>query len=161
MAWMNNDDLYLKYGVEKTIPQKGGEYRNVGKLREIEIQLDLTALTESETIQSDTIFVPKNVRIAEVEVLTHTAAATGVAIDVGLVKADRSTTNGAQAILAAFVTASMNTDGDAVTLHNDDSTAGTMVGSTNADVSYITASRTTSTAFTTGLVSVFIRYYPV
>src|SRR5512146_2936657 len=117
MAWLNNDDLYLKYGTAKATVQKAGEYHLDGPEHMIEIKLTLSELTQTETIQSDTVFFPKNARIDRVDVVTHTAAATGTAIDVGLIRSsDRTTEIDYNGLLAAFPTASMNADGETTKL---------------------------------------------
>jgi len=159
MAWMNPDGLYKKYGTEKTVVQKGGEYANKGHFREVEIRLDLTTLTQAETIQSDTIFIPAGVRISEIKVVTHTAAATGVAIDLGLIRTDRTTELDYDGFLAVFPIASMNVAGETTTLTGGVATAGALVGTTLANIGYITCSATTATAFTAGVIYVTIKYY--
>ena len=160
MAWFNNDKLNIKYGVEKTIPQKGGEYVTYGPERMVEIKLTLADLTESEVVQSDTIFFPKGVRVNKVEVITNTTAATGVAIDVGLIQQDRSTEVDYQGFLKAFPLASMSAAGETITLTPDNGATGIgdLIGTTTANSGFITASRTTSTAFTTGVIYVRISY---
>lgn len=158
-SWLDPDGLYRKFGTDKTTANHGGEYRTHGQLREVEVKIDLTALTQSEVIQSDTIFIPAGARIEEVQITVLTAAATGVAIDVGLTRTDRSTEIDFDGILAAFVTATM-TVGNKVTLVKSGTQAGALVGSgvSLANVGYISASATTSTAFTTGSILLNIRY---
>lgn len=158
-AWLDNAGLYQKYGVDQTTSGTGGEYRNNGKERQIEFSLNLVTLTEAETIVDDNIFFPSGVKITQVEILVETAAATGVAIDVGLVRTDRTTEIDFNGILAAFVTATM-TVGNKVTLVKGGTQAGALVGSgvATTNVGQITASRTTATAFTTGLVKITVFY---
>lgn len=158
-AWLDNAGLYQKYGVDQTTSGVGGEYRTNGKEREIEFTLNLVTLTETETPVDDNIFFPSGVKITEVEILVETAAATGVAIDVGLIRTDRTTEIDYDGILAAFVTATM-TVGNKVVLRKGGTQAGAMVGSgvATTNVGHITASRTTATAFTTGLVKITVRY---
>jgi hypothetical protein len=163
MAWKNNDGLYRKFGTEQATVQKGGEYRFDGSEHMIEIKLDLTTLTQTETIQSDTIFFPKGARITKVDVVTHTAAATGVAIDVGFIRSsDRTTEIDYDGLMAAFPTASMNVAGETVSLTAGATYAGAMIGTTTATyVGHISASATTATAFTAGVIYVRIYYYAV
>lgn len=157
MSWLNNDKLYLKYGTEKTRPNNDGEYRTDGAEREIELIVDLTTLTETETILSDQVFFPK-MRIEEIEVVARTAAASGVAIDLGLIKTDRATQIDYDGFLAAFPLASMNADGMKSTVRVGSTGAGTLIGENVTESGYITASRTTATAFTAGELSIRIRY---
>lgn len=162
MAWNNPDGLYMKTGYEKaTATQgKGGEYSNDGLMREIELKINLASLTQTETILSDVITLPKSVRIAEISVVTTTAAATGAAIDLGLIRtSDRSTEVDYDGLLAAFPIASMNANGETTTLVQGTTYAGALVGTTTAYPAHISASATTATAFTAGELIVRIRYY--
>ena len=151
--------LRQKFGVEQTVTSTAGEYRTNGKEREIEFTLNLVNLTEVENIVDENVFFPAGVKITEVEILVEAAAATGVAIDVGLVRTDATTEIDYDGILAAFVTATM-TVGNKVVLRKGGTQAGAMVGSgvATTNVGYFTASRTTATAFTTGLVKITVRY---
>jgi hypothetical protein len=160
MAWTNNDGLHLKFGVEKTTPQIGGEYVTFGPERMVEFKLTLKDLAETEDVQSDTIFFPKGVRINKVEVITNEVAATGVAIDVGLIQQNRTTEIDYQGFLKAFPLASMSAAGETITLTPDNGATGIgdLIGTTTANSGYITASRTTSTAFTTGVIYVRVSF---
>jgi len=165
-TWLNPDGLFVKFGQDKTTPNKGGEYVTVGALREIKFKIDLTTLTELETPLSDTTFFPK-MRIVDVEVLTHTVAATGVAIDLGLVRTDRTTEIDFNGILAAYPVAQMSTAGERVLIQQEVTVPTTMVGlgaligTTTTNPGLVTCSRTTATAFTAGVIVVTIRYYQV
>lgn len=158
-SWNNPYGPYQKFGPDKATPKKAGEYVTTGGMREIEVRLDLTDLTETETIVDDTVFIPAGVRLHEVEVITTTAAATGAAIDVGTIKTDRSTEIDYDGLLAAFPTASMNADGEVNSVVIGHTYVGADIGTTTAYKGYITASRTTSTAFTAGEVVLKIRFY--
>lgn len=159
MGYTDIGGLYQKFGLEQTVTSNVGEYRTNGKEREIEVTINLVTLTESETPVSDNVFFPAGVKITEVEIFVETAAATGTAIDVGLIRTDRTTEIDYDGILAAFVTATM-TVGNKVVLRKGGTQAGAMVGSgvATTNVGHITASRTTATAFTTGLIKVTVRY---
>lgn len=159
-AYYDNAGLYRKYGVDQTTTSTSGEYRNNGLMREIEFKIDLTALTETETILDDNIFIPIGMRIAEINIVTHTAAATGVAIDLGLIRTDRSTEIDYDGLLAAFPTANMNAAGETNSITDNTTYDGALVGATTATyVGHVTCSRTTATAFTAGVIYVRIRYY--
>lgn len=159
MAYYDSSGLLRKYGTEKTVPLTGGEYRKNGHLREIELKIDLTTLTQSEVIQSDQVYIPKNARLQEVEIVTHTAAATGVAIDLGLIRTDRTTEIDYDGLLAAFPTASMNAAGEKNVITDNTTYDGALIGTTLANVGFVTCSATTATAFTAGVIYVTIRYY--
>ncbi len=151
--------LYQVSGIDSAATQNGGEYRNNGKEREIEVTINLSTLTETETVLFDNVFMPAGMKITEVEVFVETAAATGVAIDVGFVRTDRTTEIDYDGLLAAFPLATM-TIGNKVVLRKGGTNAGAMVGSgvATANVGYITASRTTATAFTAGQIKLTVRY---
>ncbi len=151
--------LHQVYGVDAAATQNGGEYRNNSNEREIEVTIDLATLTETETVLFDNVFMPAGMKITEIEILVETAAATGVAIDVGFIRTDRTTEIDYDGLLAAFVTATM-TIGNKVVLRKGGTQAGAMVGSgvATANVGLITASRTTATAFTAGRIKLTVRY---
>jgi len=159
------DGLVQKYGVLKTVPNLAGEYRTVGQMREVQLKINLADLTQSEAIQTYQTFMPAGARIAEVEVLTHTAAATGTAIDLGLVRTDGTTEIDFDGFLAAAPIAVMNSAGERTvytaitTVPATQTGTGALIGTTLANVGYITCSMTDATAFTAGIIYVTIRYY--
>jgi len=161
MAYMDNSGLYVKIGPEVATPEAGGEYKTYGELREVEIKLDLTKLTATPTIIAggDNIFFPANVRIEEVTVVNESAAATGVSIDLGLVRTDRTTEIDYNGILAACVTADFNSLGEKITYTATSGTIGALVpaGTTGANPGYLTAN-STSTLYTTGVLIIRIKY---
>lgn len=159
--WFNPDKLYQKYGTERAISSNAGEYRTDGPKRMIEFKLTLKDLTETDSIKFDNVFFPKGARIQQVEIVTDETAATGVAIDIGLVQTDRATEIDYQAFAKAFPLASMSALGETIVLSADNGATGIgdLVGTVTTLSGYITASRTTSTAFTTGKVTVRIIYY--
>lgn len=151
---------YQKYGPDNAIPNRAGEYTSYGRLHEIEVKIDLTTLTQSEVIQSDVTVLPAGVIVQEVEINTQTAAATGVAIDLGLIRLDRATEIDYDGLLAAFPTASMNAAGKKVIISDGTTYDGALIGATTGTLpGYITCSATTATAFTAGLIYLTIRYW--
>lgn len=159
-SWKNSDNLYLKFGPDKTTALVGGEYVTTGAIREVELTVDLTTLTETETPLSDVIMLPAGVRISSVNIITTTAAATGTAIDIGLIKnSDRSTEVDYNGLVAALPTASMDAAGETNDVIIGHTYVGALVGTTTAYTSLISASRTTATAFTAGVIVVKVRYY--
>lgn len=158
-SWHNSDGLYLKFGPDKGTAGKAGEYSPTTDLHEVLLKLDLTTLTQTETILSDTVILPAGARIQEVETVTHTAAATGTAVDLGLIRMDRSTELDYNGLLAAVPIANMNAAGEK-NIYSDNTTYdGALVGTTLAYNGYISASMTDSTAFTAGIIHIKIRYY--
>lgn len=160
MSWVDNTGLLNKYGTEQTVTSTGGEYVTTGELREIEVKIDLTALTEDETVVNDNIFFPVGMKIEEVEIYVDTAAATGTGIDIGLVKSsDRTTEIDFDGIVAASLTATL-TAGAKLKLIKGSTSVGALItnGTATTSVGQITCSRTSSTAFTAGVIRVRIRY---
>lgn len=159
MAWDNNDGVRIKFGTEQATASLAGEYRTVAAMREVEFIIDLANLTETETVLDDNVMIPAGVRIAEIKIITTTAAATGTAIDLGLIRLDRTTELDYNGLLAAFPTASMNAAGETVIIVDNTTYDGALVGTTLANVGYVTASRTDATAFTAGRIVVTVKYY--
>lgn len=159
MSWVDNTGLLNKYGTEQTVTSTGGEYKTFGEAREIEVKIDLTTLTEAETIINDNIFFPVGMVIQEVEIYVDTAAATGTGIDIGLIQTDRSTEIDYDGIVAASLTATL-TKGAKLLLVKGSTSVGALItnGTTTTSVGHITCSRTSSTAFTAGVIRVRIRY---
>lgn len=183
-SWLNPDGLYLKFGTSGTTgtPNEGVSLQNIGQHQSVfsgehylEIPLVLSSLTETESIQSDVAILPDNSLITAVEVVTVTAAATGTAIDVGLIHISRNASDSEftadpNGLLAAFVTGSMDTPGQTVrffasgTANSEESlpasvtTGGDMVGDITTAPCLITASRTDATAFTAGRVLIRVYY---
>jgi hypothetical protein len=169
-TWANPDGLTIYYGTDAAEVGTDGEYKTFDNFRVLEYRLNLTELTEAETVQSRVIF-PKGKVLAKVEVITEQVAATGVAIDVGLVGRETSpTVNDPDGVLAAFPLASMSSLGETTTFWEDTSVPlasaafggaliGTVVSAENDVPLNLTASRTTATAFTTGIVLVRLYWY--
>lgn len=166
MAYLDNTGLYRKYGTEKTVPDKGGEYRNVGANRQIEIKgLDLTTLaTATETILSDVTFSPKNWIVESVEIWTKTAATGAATLDIGLMATDRTTVIDADGFVTALALAEMGTDGEyhiltvggtpaGIGAFSDKDTVPTQVG-------YITAGAN-GAVYTTGVIDIRINLRPL
>lgn len=161
MPAFNKDGLKIYFPSDGSQLGNGGEYETDGLFRVIDIELNLANLTQTETVQSRIVF-PKGKVLGRVEVIADTAAATGVAIDVGLVRQDSSETEiDYDGILEAFPTASMNVEGETTRMHAGDTYAGALVGkvASASYPAYITASATTSTAFTQGRIRLRLYWY--
>lgn len=172
-VWRNADGLDVKFGTEKArslvdagdIKSFNGAGENV-----IELELNLAELTEVEQILSDVVWLPKSAQVTWVKSVAEVVGATGVAIDMGLIHEDRVTTTGVgpQVLLAAFpLTDNYDGLGDTVTFYENATVPASVTGTgaaigtilpTNAERYYITASRTTSTAFTAGRLRITIGY---
>lgn len=159
MPYMDNTGLWVKYGTEQTAPSTGGEYKTFGEHRELEFKIDLTTLTEAETVLNDNVFWPVGMKIESVTVYTDTAAATGAGIDLGLVRTDRTTEIDFDGILAGLATASMTAGSNQVLVKGSTGVGALLTNGTSvSNVGHITCSRTTATAFTAGVIRVRIRY---
>lgn len=167
-TWMNDDGLYIKYGTSEGVStHKAGEYEDtIAGMTILELTVDLTELTATETILNDSVFIPANAFINWVETVAIVGAATGTAIDVGLIARDRSTEIDYNGLLAAAPTANMNSAGEtsryqvAVTIPTGLTGTGALVGTevTTAGGGYISASRTDATAFTAGTIKIRVAY---
>lgn len=166
-TWQNSDGLRVKFGTDEgTSTHPAGSY-SLGDEQVIEVVITLSELTATETILNDAVWVPANSHITRVEVMTLVAAATGTAIDVGLIDQDYSTEIDYNGFLAAYATATMNAVGEVNTLYEVGSspttgltTVGALVGQEVTNTGYISASRTDATAFTAGKIKLKIFYVP-
>ncbi len=97
--------------------------------------------------------------------MTQTVGATGTAIDVGLIKTDRTTEIDYDGLLAAAPLGIMDLAGErtiftaATTVPASATGTGALIGTTLTYTGHISASRTDSTAFTAGVVWMTVRYY--
>lgn len=162
-TWTNNDGLTIYYGASEATPANAGEYHTEDLARSLEIEIDLTTLTEAEDPVTRTVF-PLGKVLWKVEVITDEAAATGAAIDVGFLSHESvPTVNDPNGILAALPTASMSALGETfvATADNLASYGGAMIGTVCSAGTplTITASRTTSTAFTAGVIKLRLYWY--
>jgi hypothetical protein len=165
--WLNADGLFLQYGTDKTVPEVAGEFRMPGANRVIEVLIDLTTLTSTAAIQSNTEIFPDgaNIYIEKVEVTAEVGAATGTSFSVGLIQMDRATipTNYSTALINAEVTATVATAGMSQTYYQNTTHAGGLIGSFPAAATgpyYITALSAGST-YTTGKMRVRVYYHGV
>lgn len=166
-TWLNSDGLYIKSGTDSGVSSNpGGEYKTFGPSRMVEVEVDLADLTATETILNDTVIIPASAQVERVEVITEVAAATGTAIDVGLIKLDRSTEIDYDGLLAAFPTANMNAVGEHSAFfetHTQPASltgTGAIVGQVTTFAGHISASRTDATAFTAGRVKIRVHFTP-
>lgn len=161
MGYLDNSGLYTKIGPEVAVSSTGGEYKTYGELREIELTITLsTAFPFGATnyIINDNLFMPKGVRIQEVETYVDTVAAGATAtLDVGLVQTDRVTPTNANGFVAAKTVASM-VQGEKVVFSAPGGFGGTLIGTTTTQVNYFSI-RVNTASFTSGVIKVRIRYY--
>lgn len=164
--WYNNDGLFLQYGTDKAIPETAGEFVNYGSNRVLEVLIDLTTLTSTAAIQSNTTFFPDgtNIFIEQVDVVVETASVGGTSFSVGLIQTDRATipANYSTAFVNALVQASTAAVGDKVSLTTSVASAGGLIGSSPSATTgpyYITA--LAAGTYSAGKVRVRISYHGI
>jgi hypothetical protein len=174
--FFDGDSLLRKYGTTKAIPDRGGEYKTYGDLRELEFKIIFgTASTfgtstvgttqNIDVIQSDQVFFPKAVFLEEVQIEVMEALNTVTSISVGMVQTnDRTTLIGASGagFISAEVLAALNAAGKRVTYVTGTAQAGNLMGTVPISAAatftgHITA-RFTGTQGTTGACLVRIKY---
>lgn len=165
--WTNKDNLFIQFGTDKAIVETAGEYPTIGNNRVIEVLIDLTTLTSTAAIQSNTEIFPSGagMYIEKVEVTAEVGAATGTSFSVGLIQMDRTTipSNYSTALINAEVTATVATAGMAQTYFQNTAHAGGLIGSFPASATgpyYLTA-LSAGSAFTTGKMRVRVYYHGV
>lgn len=161
-TWMDNSGLFQVYGVDQATTENGGEYKTFGELREVELNLNLTAANfpfgATNYIPFDNVFIPAGVRIQEVETYVETVGAGATAtLDVGLVRTDRTTVTSANGLVIAKTVASM-VAGEKAVLTSNTGFGGALIGTTTANVNYVSV-RVNTASFTSGVIKIRIRYY--
>jgi len=156
-SWTNSDNLYIQFGALKATNDLAGEYRTPGDRREIEATLDLAKITgstaASPTILSNSLFIPANVMIEEVQVLAQSVGTVIGTVNgtftLGLINAsDRSTVVSSTGLLNAITYSVGLTQGCLTVMRIGSSYAGAVVGlASNASVpTNITGYWTTASA---------------
>jgi|SwirhisoilCB3_FD_contig_111_664941_length_8816_multi_4_in_0_out_0_3 acetaldehyde dehydrogenase (acetylating) len=165
MAYLDSSGLYVKTGLEQTVPLTGGDYRTYGELREIELNLDLTKaplLSAGPIIVNDQIFFEKNMVVQEVEIYTTTAATGSTAtLDIGLIAVDRATEIDFNGFIAALAQSSTNlsTAGNKTVYTKGSTGAGALIGGSAVGTSGYICMNYNTAAFTAGNIKVRIRYF--
>ena len=170
--WENNDGLFIQYGTDKATSEVAGEFKTYGQTQTIELLLDLTKLTSTASVVSNTLIFPatsntttQKIYVEQVEIYCETAVTngTGAAVDLnlGLIRSDA--TNRTTSISdTAFIN---NLDvhsyvyGQKTTLNEGSSGAGSYLGTapTSTNTGYLSA-KTNSGTFDTGVLRIRIFY---
>lgn len=167
--WFNKDGLFIQYGTDKTTAEVGGDFLSYGSNRVYEVLVDLTLLTATPLILSNTSFFGApptgQMYIEKVEATAEVGAATGTSFSVGLIQSDRATipTNYNTALINAEVTATLATAGMSQTYFQNTTHAGGLIGTQPANATgpyYVTALSAGST-FTTGKIRVRVFYHGI
>jgi hypothetical protein len=166
--WMDPDGLFRQYGTDKVVAETGGDFLAYGTNRILEVLIDLTTLTSTAAIQSNTTFMGApptgQLFIEKVELVVETGSASGTSFSVGLIQQDRTTipSNYSTAFVNALINASTDTAGKSITMTNGSTSAGGLIGTQPANATgpyYITA--LSSGTYTTGKVRVRIHYHGI
>lgn len=166
--WLNKDGMFVQFGTDKTTSESSGEFHMPGPNRIIECRIDLTTLTSTASIQSNTLIFPAppagQLYIEKVELTVETASASGTSFSMGLIQHDRSTipSNYSTAFVNALINASTNAVGDLITLSAGSTSAGGLIGSSPANATgpyYVTA--LSSGTYTTGVIRARIYYHGI
>lgn len=167
-TWLNSDGLYIKFGTDEGVSDHpAGEYKTFSNGEQVvEAVIDLTLLTETETIMNDVVVVPANAHIMWVETVAIVGGTNGTAIDVGLIDQDRSAEIDYDGFLAAMPVAEYAQVGETRRFYETHTVpttitgTGALVGQELTNAGYISASRTDGTAFGAGEIKVRVAYVP-
>lgn len=160
-TWTNSDGLYIRFGADEATLTTAGEYPSVtANMHVTEVEFDLVDLGTAAAIQANTAIIPSGATISKVEILMDTAAtsAGSAALNVGLIRLDRSTAIDADGLVAALALASIDADGDVVELVQGSTGHGALVGTVTTNAGLITADYDTA-AFTAGHARVRVYWY--
>jgi hypothetical protein len=154
--WMDTDGLYRQYGTTKAVPEVGGDFLSYGELRVQEYTVDLTLLSATPLIVSNTTFIPLGVYVEEVNLDVEVAPTGASTLSIGLIGNDRTTVSSNTAFVA---TATVGAQGTKTIINGGSTAVGTQVGTTAGTLvtGYLTATGT-ATPYTTGKVKVRIKY---
>lgn len=159
-AYLNADGLYWKSGQTEGVAGNAGEFNVGGNTHYVEYEIDLVSLTSTAAILDDNVSLPVGARIEEVVVIGEVAATSGgsATLNVGLIRTDRSTNLSDTALVSAYAFANYDANGEENVLRVGSTGAGSAIGTTNANVYYVTAKYGTA-AFTAGRVILRVRWY--
>jgi hypothetical protein len=176
--FFDGDGLLRKYGTTKTIPNRGGEYKTYGDVRELEFKIiwgtasafgttTVGTVASTDVIQSDQVFFPAGVFLEEVTIEVMEAFNTLTSISVGMVQTnDRSTLIGASGggFIAVELLANLTPAGQRITYVGGTARGGSLIGTVPIATSaafrgYVTA-RFVGTQGTLGAAMVRIKYRP-
>ncbi len=160
--WTNGDGLRVKFGAfQSESPHRVGESQE-GDYSVYTMDIDLTALDETETVLNDSVILPNDMYLAKVEIITLVAAAGDSELDIGTISRDRTELD-YDGILKVWEEADGSTVGETVVIWAPayESTAltgsgaiGAQIGTQLGESCYLSASNASSTAFSAGLLKV-------
>lgn len=171
--YTTKSNLFLQFGTDKALPELFGDYVMFGPNRMIEGIIDLTKLTTTAAIQSNTTFFPAmpaspaGLYIEKVELIAEVASTTSssATFSLGLIQVDRATVPSGYGtgLISALANSTFSTAATITTVVGGSTGAGSLIGtgpSSTTGPYYITAATGTGT-FTAGTLRVRIFYHPL
>ena len=158
MAWLNNDQLLIRYGTEEAQTGGGGEFRWNGPFTEVEIDIVWNKLNAfgTRTILDETVRIPNGVLLtsAEIEVVVPFTSGGSATLDLGFYDMDRTTAYDADGIDAAVALTALDAVGETTACD------GALINTILANNTPNLISATVGTAnFTAGQAKLRLRYF--
>jgi len=161
-TWHNNDGLFIRYGRDEAVQTTAGTYPTMPYGQHVtELRIPaLTALGASPAIMSNSVIIPAGATIARVDVIAETLATSGgsAALNIGLIRLDRSTELDYDGLVAALALTAINATGETNQLLPGATGAGALVGTKLANAGLLTADYDTA-AYTAGELVIRIFWY--
>lgn len=161
-TWHNRDGLFIRYGTTEGRSTTAGTYPTMVAGQHVtELRIpSLTTLTASPVIQANSTVLPAGAVIHSVEVIAETLATSGgaAALNVGLIRLDRSTELDYDGLVAAMPLTAINATGETNRLIQGSTSAGALVGTKLANAGLLTADFDTE-AYTAGELVIRIYWY--
>lgn len=141
-AWVNSDNLRVKFPTEEVKKGTGGEYNTTTSTHISEFDIDYTqaALGTSATnvyILDYDVVLPDTAVIEKVEFITGTAWATDTSISIGTVRrSDFTTIIDADGIVDALILSTRDLAGETTTITAGGTYAGVLIGAQPLNATY-------------------------
>ena len=161
-TWTNDDGLFIRFGTTEGEVQHAGDYRGVGQLHEVVVEVSFDWLDDvavgTEQIISDTVRIPDGVHLKSATFYVETAfdsAGEAATLTFGLIDEDRSTAHDADGIDAAIAESAIDAVGDEITCD------GALIETTlsNSGTPMLLTATVGTEAFTAGKGWLTVRYY--
>lgn len=148
MVWHNNDGLVIRFNQEK-LNEKGqsGSYNFGGPDETIDVTVDLTDITASDSIVEEGIRIPSGMLVKSVSIITDEVKAGGSAIDIGLINEDRSTEVDYNGLVTAKVVGAVGAEVAG---------GGALIGTVLTDKATFVTAKASGALFTAGKIRVQI-----
>ena len=161
-TWLNSDGLYIRLGRDEGVSTTAGTYPTMVAGQHVtELRIPaMTALGTSPAIMANSTIIPAGATIARVEVVAETACTSGgsAALNVGLIRLDRSTELDYDGLVAALALTALDANGETTSLVEGSTSHGALIGTKLANAGLLTADYDTA-AYTAGEVVVRVYWY--